>query len=415
MIGSSDHRPSLLHLLKCGIIPVWLLVSQPPLQVNAGESKIVSSTPVISPKIEVPDTLGERWDNLGRLYQSDSNSVLQELWILGRYHGHYHWSEGSAGNEEGHEIRRFRLGGQARLFEKLTLHAQLVSGSDLEPFYNGFTELWAQWAFSPKVALTLGQQKHRFTHDRNASSRYINYLERSMMTNMFGADYTPAITLLGRLDNVNYYTGFFSNATGGDMGESFTQLNSGYSFLAAVYYDLGKTLGTGTAHLHFTYLHSEAKENATNLNHFNNGLSSALIVTQNSASLVTEVTAGLGSEDGDALALNFQPSFFLTGNLQIAGRYQIATSNGKEGLIAQRRYEQAAGLPSGDFYQAAYLGLNYHIAKHRLKLMTGLEYATMGGEHVWTASTMIRFFFGPHSGGAFPMNQMCDGRYFEYD
>ncbi len=50
--------------------------------------------------------------------------------------------------------------------------------------------------------------------------------------------------------------------------------------------------------------------------------------------------------------------------------------------------------------------MNYHIAKHRLKLMTGIEYANMSGEHSWTASTMLRFYFGPHSGGAFPMNQI---------
>jgi phosphate-selective porin OprO/OprP len=385
----------------------------------AGEPMSMSPPPpfpaVISPMLDEPDTLGERWDHLGRLYHSDTDPVLQELWLLGRFHGQYHWSEGSAGEDEGYETRRFRLGGQARLFEKLTLHAQMVSGSDIEPFYNGFTELWAQWAFSPKLALTLGQQKHRFTHDRNVSSRYINYLERSMMTNLFSADYTPAITLLGRIDKLNYYTGFFSNATSGNMGEAFTQLDSGYSFLAAAYYDLGQSLGTDTANLHFTYLHSDAKDNATNLNRFDTGLSSALILTKDSVALVTEVTAGLGSQDGDAIALNFQPSYFLTDNLQIAGRYQVASSNADQGLKAQRRYEQAAGLPAGDFYQAAYLGLNYHIAKHRLKLMTGVEYATMGGKDVWTASTMVRFFFGPHSGGPFPMNQMCEGHFFHHD
>jgi phosphate-selective porin OprO and OprP len=77
--------------------------------------------------------------------------VLQELWVLGRYHGQYHWSEGNDGEDEGWEVRRFRLGGQARLFQNLTLHAQAVSGSDFEPFYNGFTELWAGWRFSEAV------------------------------------------------------------------------------------------------------------------------------------------------------------------------------------------------------------------------------------------------------------------------
>ena len=291
----------------------------------------------------------------------------------------------------------------------------MVSGSNFEPFYNGFTELWVQWAFSEQVTLTIGQQKHRFTHDRNVSSRYINYLERSMMTNMFGADYTPAITLLGRIDKLTYYTGLFSNATGTDMGEAFTDFNSGYSFLAAGYYDLGKSLGTDTANLYFTYLHSDANDNATNLKRFDNGIAAALFLTKGSGALVTEVTAGLGSENGDAVALNFQPSYFITDHLQIAGRYQLAGSNNPKGLNPQLRYERPAGLSSGDLYQAAYIGLNYHIAKHRLKLMTGLEYATMGGEDVWTASTMVRFFFGPHSGGPFPMNQMQNGHFFHHD
>jgi hypothetical protein len=63
-------------------------------------------------------------------------------------------------------------------------------------------------------------------------------------------------------------------------------------------------------------------------------------------------------------------------------------------------------LRTGDLYQAGYLGLNYHIAKHRIKLMTGVEYSTLGGRDVWTASTMVRVFWGPHSGGAFPMATM---------
>ncbi len=359
--------------------------------------------------------VGERWENLGLLYRNPDDPVLQELWLLGRYHGQYHWSEGSAGDNDGFEVRRFRYGTQMRLFDKLSLHAQAVAGSDIDPLYNGFTELWAMWTFRPEISLAIGQQKHRFTHDRNVSSRYINYLERSLLTNMLGLDYTPAVTLQGKIDRLTYYTGVFSNATGSNMADSFTELDSGWSWLAAGYYDLGTVFGTDTAHLHTTFVHSEANANATNFNHSQNGVSTALILTEESTSLVTELTAGFGNENGDVLGINFQPSYFITDNLQLALRYQVAFSNGDQGLSPQRRYEKPAGLPSGDLYQAAYAGLNYYIAKHRLKLMTGIEYATMGGEDVWTASTMLRFFFGPHSGGAFPMNQMLHGHFLEHD
>ena len=335
--------------------------------------------------------LGDRLENLGLLHRDPDHAWLQELWLLGRYHGQYHWSEGSAGDDVGFETRRLRMGGQARLFKKLTLHAQMVSGSDIDPFYNGFTEMWVQWAFMPEMALTLGQQKHRFTHDRNVSSRYINYLERSMLTNMFGLDYTPAVTLQGVIGPVTYYTGVFSNATGWDMGRAFTEFNSGWSCLAAVYYDLGKALPTDTAHLHFTYLHSEADEQATNLDHFMDGFSTALILTQNSGSLVVESTVGTGNDQGDAFALNIQPGWYLTDNLQLVLRYQVAASNRAQGLIPQKRYEQSAGMQDGRVYQSGYFGLNFYLAKHRLKLMTGIEYANMGGKDVWTASTMLRF------------------------
>lgn len=128
----------------------------------------------------------------------------------------------------------------------MTLHAQLVSGFDMKPFYNGFTELWSQWAFDDLFAVTVGQQKHRFTHDRNVAD-----------------------------------------------------------------------------------------------------------------------------ED--------------------------------DSLLAQRRYERTAGVNTGDLYQAGYAGFNYYIAGHRIKLINGIEYASMNGHDVWTASVAFRVFWGPHSNGPFPM------------
>lgn len=344
--------------------------------------------------------------DLGLLYRSDSNPYVQEVWALGRYHGQYWDSEGSAGGDHGYEDRRFRIGGQARVFNNLTLHAQMVSGSDFEPFYNGFTELWAGWRFDDALVLTVGQQKHRFTHDRNVSSRYLNHLERSLLTNMFGADYTPAVTLSGRVRRWSYYGGVFSNATGRDIEEAFTSLDSGYSLLATVTRDVGDLIPLDSAFLNTSLVHSNANKKATNLNRFEQGLACALILTEGPLSLITEITAGFGSADADAIGINLQPGFFVTRRLQAVARYQFASSNGDEGLRAQRRYEREANLRSGDFYQAGYLGLNYHLAEHRVKLMTGIEYAALDNEHSWTASVAMRMFWGPHSRGPFPMAQV---------
>jgi hypothetical protein len=345
----------------------------------------------------------EPYPNLGLLHRDNGSPVLQELWVLGRYHGQYHWSEGSDGDNEGWEDRRFRLGAQARLFEKLTLHAQAISGSDFEPLYNGFTELWLGWRFSEAVTLTVGQQKHRFTHDRNVSSRYMNYLERAMLTNMFALDYTPAVTLSGTVrKDWTYYTGVFSNRAGRNMGRAFTDLDSGYSFMASATRDLHGSLGTDTAHLNLAYLHSDANDRATNLNRFEDGLNVGLILTEGGHSLVAELTAGFGGPGGSAIGLNLQPTVFVTRKVQLVGRYQIAYSEDDGGLRAQRRYERPAGLNRGHLYHAGYAGADYYIAAHRLKLMVGLEYAKLGGRDVWTSSVAIRTFFGPHSRAPFP-------------
>lgn len=354
----------------------------------------------------LPAGATEPFPNLGRLYQSDSNPLVQEVWLLGRYHGQYWDAEGSEGADDGFEDRRFRLGGQARVLGNLTLHAQAISGSDFKPSYNGFTELWAAWRFTDAFVLTIGQQKHRFTHDRNVSSRYLNYLERAMLTNMFGADYTPAVTLSGRAGRYNWYGGVFTNRTGRDMKDAFTNLDSGYSLHGFVTRDVGDLIPTDTAFLNVSFVHSDANDNATNLNRFEQGLAAALMLTEGPGSLVTEVTSGIGSDDGDAIGLNVQPGWFLTKRLQAVARYQVAASNDPNGLRAQRRYEREAGLSNGDLYQAGYAGLNFHLAEHRAKLMTGIEYATMDDEHTWTASVAVRVFWGPHSRGPFPMAQV---------
>jgi phosphate-selective porin OprO/OprP len=358
-----------------------------------------------------PKTLAESFANLGRLYKNDDHPVMQELWFLGRYHGQYYNADGgNAQQDDEWENRRFRIGSQGRFFEKMTLHAQMVSGFDMDPFYNGFTELWSQWAFDDMFAVTVGQQKHRFTHDRNVSSRYINTLERSMLLNMFNADYTPAITVLGNSDKFSYYTGVFSNATGPNMWESFTDYDSGYSMLTTGTWNVNDRLGLDEAFFNMCYLYSDANENATNLNRYKNGFSSALILTQGPGSLVSEALLGTGSANGDAWGINIQPGYFLTEKLQLATRYQLAVADEDNGLQPQRRYERTVGLNNGDLYQAGYAGLNYYIAGHRIKLMNGIEYANMSGQDVWTVSLAIRFFWGPNSDGPFPMAKLLSPR-----
>jgi phosphate-selective porin OprO/OprP len=382
-----------------------LLIACAALPLGAQSQPAGSSRPAQEPSLK------ERFENLGLIYQDKKAKGLQELWVLGRYHGHYHDNDGSHGQDAGFESRRVRLGFQATMFDGLTVHAQAISGSDFEPAYNGFTELWLRWQFAESLNLTVGQQKHRFTHDRNVSSRYLSVMERSMFTNMMGLDYTPAVTFSGRVGKLEYYAGIFSNSAGTDMWQSFTELDSGSSFLAAVTYDLGHFLGAETASFYGGYLHSNAHANASNLTRFDDALAGALIFTDGPAAFVAEFTAGFGGARGDAIGLNLQPSYFLTDTLEVVSRYQIASSSQATGLSSQRRYERLAGMGNGDAYQAIYLGLNHYIAGHRLKLLTGMEYARMNQRDSFMVWAGIRMFFGPHSNAPYPGNKLLKGRW----
>jgi phosphate-selective porin OprO/OprP len=193
------------------------------------------------------------------------------------------------------------------------------------------------------------------------------------------------------------------------MERSFTELDSGLSLLGSVTLDLGDALGTDTAFVNASAVSSEANANATNLNVFDQGLASALILTDGSVSLVTEITAGLDAAAGSAAGLNLQPGVFLTDKLQLVGRYQMAVSDGDDGLRAPRRYERDAGLSTGDRYHAMYLGLNQLLTGHRLKLMTGVEYARLDDEDCWTFSVAFRMFWGPQARGPFPMSDTLSG------
>ena len=389
------------------ILPLALMVFTT--QARAQATPPAPTPPAAPSRPSGEQTLKEKFENLGLVYRDPKAKGLQELWLLGRYHGHYHDTSGVGRSDSGLESRRIRLGFQARLIDHLTIHAQAISGSDFEPAYNGFTELWVRWEFDPAISLTVGQQKHRFTHDRNVSSRYMSFMERSMFTNMMGLDYTPAVTLSGRVGKLDYYAGVFSNAAGTDMWDAFTELHSGWSGLAAVTYDLGHWGGADSATIYASLLHSEARTGSTNLTRFDDAASAALILTEGPAALVAEVTAGFGGTKGDAVGLNLQPSLFLTDRLELVSRFQYATASQADGLRSQRRYESPAGLPSGDRYQATYLGLNYYLAGHRIKVLSGVEHARMNSRDAFTVFAGFRMFFGPHSNAPYPGNKLLKG------
>lgn len=338
------------------------------------------------------------------LYRDDGAPILQDLDLTGRFHGQYHWADGDVADDDGWETRRLRVGLEARILHDFTLKAEITSTSDMDPFFNGFSNLAVQWHPDDAFMLTIGKQAPRFTWDYSTSSNLHPYVERSQLINEFAPDRAPGVSVQGNIRRLSYYAALFSNSPGTDVGREFGAYEGGGSYVLALGYDVSGFTRASAADVRLEYMHSDHNSRSTIYNRFDDGIATSLALREGRASLVSEVVCGLGGGRGDAVGLNLMPGWFVSEKLEIVARYQIAVSNGDTGLTSQRRYERAAGLPAGDLYQSAYAGFNYFLYGPRFRFMGGVEFADMNGRDTWTALLAVRVYWGPDARTAFPVN-----------
>ena len=122
-------------------------------------------------------------------------------------------------------------------------------------------------------------------------------------------------------------------------------------------------------------------------------------------SLVTDLIYGTGINDNrnsDVFGLVIMPYYAITEKLEGVFRYTYSQSDGEEGIRLQSRYERARGAAPlnarGDSYNAFYAGLKYYLCGDKLKLMTGVEYATLDAPvsddwDGWTYFAGVRLYF----------------------
>ncbi len=343
---------------------------------------------VTAPNAPVPEvpkeesTLDKIW-SLATLYKNKENPVIQKLAFTGRYHGQYGWLDSDQGNYDDWENRRFRLGLNAQLFQDFELKGEMFgdlnSGGD---FYEGFTEVFLAWKPDDAFNLTVGKQKPRFSLDWSTTSREIMTFERNIMINNFGIDYETGVSASGKIGNFSYFTGVFNNDVGGPGDESeFGDLGGGFSYIASASYDLKDVTGLEKTVLRGDFLHSEHDGEDDLLTKFDNGLAASVALKQGRLGLTAETVYGEGDK-GDLWGFYLTPSWDITKKLQVVARYTYAHS-GDDVLRAQSRYERRAedltDGGNGGTYNAGYLGINYFLYGHKLKLMTGVEFSNMDG------------------------------------
>lgn len=394
---------------------------EPSLAVDAPAS---SATGLLLGRFTGETTMDKVWSGF-TLYKDDSNPILQEFSLQGRLQiqaadgngdtGHFASDQLAADRLWGDdiEIRRARLGFKSKWLNKFKLDGQIDVDPDLKPdIYHDIYDLYLTYTHSDALNVSVGKTKVKFSREQEISSKEIVTMERGLLSNMlFPGELTGAwVNGKGIQDHYLYELGIYSN----DRDPEFSHREGDALVLAKVGYDYSKEINFDTATVGLQYMfNAEPGFTGTNTSPGSTSLlkspnfSQSWAITNDMTSgrfgLVTEALYANGDgSQSDVYGLTIMPSVFIMDSLQLVTRFQYAASKDENDLSLASRYEGLApdmGDKKGDEYMAAYLGLNYYIYSHKLKVMGGIEYASMkggtkGGDYDgYTAMGGLRFSF----------------------
>lgn len=377
------------------------------------------------------------------LYKNDDNQVLQEFSLQGRLQVQSIYGDDgdtfntsdykAAGNDEtvwGDDIeaRRARFGFKSKWFQTWKLEGQIDvdvdahdSSGEFSP-YKDIYDLYLTYAPVDTFNLSVGKTKVKFSREQEISSKEILTIERSLISNtLFPGELTGAwVSGKGIQEYWLYELGIY----GGDRVREFSSFNEGLVILGKIGYDYSSQVGLDTAVASLHYMHNsdpgyvklkDADFTPGTSPSFTDSIALTNDITSGRFGLTTELLYGFGFDgtaeqsgiqknisQSDVIALSVIPSYYIANGLQLVGRLQLANSDAGNGITVPSRYERLSKLPSGanndekgNTYASAYMGLNYYIYGHKLKLMNGIEYSHMGGGDYdgYTAMTGLRFSF----------------------
>ena len=82
-------------------------------------------------------------------YHDQENPVLQSFSFTGRFQLDYALVDADEGRHDEWNIRRFRLGGDAKLFRGFTLHGEVdLNPQEPHPVYQRLTDMYLAWSRS---------------------------------------------------------------------------------------------------------------------------------------------------------------------------------------------------------------------------------------------------------------------------
>lgn len=367
-----------------------------------------------------PTSFEKLW-GYATLYKDDSNPILEEFKLRGRYQGQYHDVQADRGDASGWEDRRSRFGFDAKLFDKkIEARFDFQSNDQFDDFYDGLVDAYLVWKPNADVKITAGKTKPLIgAYDWLASTNDTPTFERSQIFNQLGVNRATALTAEGAVDGILWQAGIYANDTPSNTGGTgswgdgeWGDLSGGYSYGLGIGYDFHHIINTEKALLRFDWLHSERENGDLVLAKYDDITSTTIILKEGSWNWVAELFTASGGDglNGDVFGVYIEPTYdLIPDRLQLVGRYSYTHGDGPASVSAQSRYERETPIPSiagvtgsnnrGDEYQSVYLGAQYFIYGNKLKLMAGAEWARLSrdgkstGYDGVTALSGLRFSF----------------------
>jgi phosphate-selective porin OprO/OprP len=270
-----------------------------------------------------------------------------------------------------------RVGVKTKFHDDFTAHVEAdydPNGGNLN--YLRLTDAYFGWAPSDAFALKVGKHGAEFTLDGMTSSKELITIDRSNLANniWFTEEYVPGVSVEGERGKLVYQGGVYSS---GSRDRGFGDSDGGEFLLGTVGYDFAEQLGADEALLRLNLLDNDP--------HPSNGFTRPLEQVTSLTFIYGRGAWRVGSDyseakgyfsQSDLTGASVMPSYKLNDAVELVGRYTYVASDAPNG-VRLGRYENEVVAGRGDHYREVYAGVNYYWHGHKLKLQTGLQYATM--------------------------------------
>ncbi len=345
------------------------------------------------------DGFDQLW-SYATLYQENTNPILEEFKLRGRYQGQYWDVDADQGSQSNWEDRRSRFGFDAKLFDKkLEARFDFQSNDGFDDIYDGLVDAYLRWKPTKWLSITAGKTKPLIAqYDWLESTNSQPTFERSQIFNQLGINRATGLTVEGTTDDFSWRVGIYSNDTPSNTADPITKISSGawgdgefgefsggVSYTLGAGYDFKQLLNLEKADFRLDWLHSDRNPGDLVLGKYDDILSTTFTVKEGHAAAVFEAYYATGGDgtNSDVFGFFIEPTYdLIPKKLQLVGRYSHANSSGPLGVVGQTRYEKKVAINAalGDSYDAIYGGIQYFIYGDKLKLMAGTEWSRLNAD-----------------------------------